>query len=391
VLAVELRTNNDSYNVFPDHPGNSTQTVVTGPGAGNPESPTGWLFPGPQKRVSIAGNNIHVYLDTDADNVPDAGGTDVTDGNFLSAADLSAPPSTPTNQAVAVQNLFYLTNLIHDRLYRHGFTETAKNFQEDNFGNGGAGGDSVHAEVQDGRSTNNARFSTPRGDGRNPRMEMFLFLIDALVVVNTPASIAGSYFGQRAAFGPPLNPTGVTGDVVLVDDGVGTSTDACEAITNAVAGKIALIDRGNCDFTVKVKNAQNASAIAAIVANNAGDDFVIMRGTDPTITIPSAFIGQTDGRTLRSVTSVNATVKSIDPPQRDSTLDSDLVWHEYAHGLTWRMIGGMSGPLAAAIGEGMSDVLAIVINKDDVVGEYLAGHLVLLWHFRKRYRAESKA
>jgi hypothetical protein len=225
----------------------------------------------------------------------------VTTGNFLSAAAFSAPPSTPTNQAVAVQNLFYLTNLIHDTLYRHGFTETAKNFQEDNFGNGGAGGDSVHAEVQDGMGTSNAIFTTPSGDGRNPRMQMLLF-DNALMVVNTPASIAGSYFAQGAEFGLSLVPTGVTGDVVLVDDGVGTATDACEAITtDAVAGNIALIDRGNCDFTAKVKNAQDAGAIAAIVANNAGDGLVRMLGTDPTITIPAAFLGQTDGRTLRSV------------------------------------------------------------------------------------------
>ncbi len=373
VLAVERRTNHDSYNIFPDHPGNSTQTVVAGPGAGNAESPTGWLFRGIHTSVNIAGNNVHASLDTDADNVPDAGGTNVADGEFLRAADFSAAPATPINQDVAVQNLFYLNNLIHDTLYRHGFTETAGNFQEDNFGRGGAGGDSVNAEAQDGTLLNNANFATPRGDGRNPRMQVSLF-INEFLVVNTPATIAGRYFVQRATFGPQVDPTGVTGDVVLVDDGVGTSTDACEAITNAVAGKIALLDRGTCAFTVKVKNAQNAGAIAAIVANNAGDVYVRMSGTDPTITISSVFITQTDGQTLRSVTGVNAAVKSSDPPQRDSALDSDLVWHEYGHGLTSRMIGIMVGPLAGAVGEGMSDILAILINEDDIVGEYAVGH-----------------
>jgi extracellular elastinolytic metalloproteinase len=57
---------------------------------------------------------------------------------------------------------------------------------------------------------------------------------------------------------------------------------------------------------------------------------------------------------------------------RVRAVDSDIVWHEYGHGLTWRMIGGMSGPMAGAIGEGMSDVLAILINEDDRVGEYAA-------------------
>jgi hypothetical protein len=34
------------------------------------------------------------------------------------------------------------------------------------------------------------------------------------------------------------------------------------------------------------------------------------------------------------------------------------------------MIGNMSGPMSGAIGEGASDVLSILINNDDVVGEY---------------------
>ena len=57
---------------------------------------------------------------------------------------------------------------------------------------------------------------------------------------------------------------------------------------------------------------------------------------------------------------------------RDGDLDTDIVWHEYGHGLTWRMIGRMDGPLAGAIGEGMSDVLSVIVNDDPVVGEYSA-------------------
>ena len=48
-------------------------------------------------------------------------------------------------------------------------------------------------------------------------------------------------------------------------------TDACSPITNAfaIAGRIALADRGTCTFVVKVKNLQNAGAVAAIIADNA--------------------------------------------------------------------------------------------------------------------------
>jgi hypothetical protein len=372
VLEVENRTNSDSYNIFPDHPWNSIQTVVSGPGAGNAESPVGWLFPITQNSVYISGNNVRTYLDTDEDNLPDLGGSPVADGNFLSVADFSEPPSVPHNQEVAVQNAFYLTNLIHDTLYRHGFTETAGNFQTDNFGKGGWGSDALWAEVQDGSDIENPNMATPRKDGRNPRMQLVLHT-NTVLVVDAPASIAGSLVAGYALFGPPLGPDGFTGDVVLVDDGVGTATDACEAITNAMAGKVALIDRGTCQFTVKVKNAQNAGAIAAIIANDDGESWIIMSGTDPSITIPSVSLGQTDGQTLRSVPGVHVTARTGGLLPRDGALDSDIPWHEYGHGLTWRMIGGMDGALAGAIGEGMSDVLAIIINENDVVGEYAYG------------------
>jgi hypothetical protein len=72
----------------------------------------------------------------------------------------------------------------------------------------------------------------------------------------------------------------------------------------------------------------------------------------------------------------NATVrkKAVQPLQLDGSVDSDIVFHEYGHGLSWRMIGGMSGPLAGAIGEGNSDAIAMLINGGDTIGEYSASN-----------------
>ncbi len=373
VQAVELRTNNDKYNIFPDNPTATPQTIVDGPGVGNLESPSGWLFGGPQGSVNISGNNVHAYLDRNADNKPDSFGDRINNGEFLTVADLTATPTTANNQDVAVQNLFYFNNVIHDTLYKHGFTEGAGNFQQNNFGRGGRDSDPVNAEGQDGSGTDNANFATPV-DGLNPRMQMFLWTGkgDHQVVVNT-GTAPGIYRAQGAAFGPGLDPTGVNGDVVLVDDGTAPVTDACQALpANSLTGKIALIDRGTCTFVVKVKNAQNAGAVAAIIANNQGDSIFTMGGTDSTITISSVFIAKSDGLTIRGNLPANATVRLTDPPplQRDADIDSDVMWHEYGHGLTWRMIGRMSGPLSGAIGEGMSDVLSILANENDRVGEY---------------------
>ncbi len=283
VLNVELRTAFDSYSVFTDNPATTPQTTVSNPaGAG---SPNGWLFASGQRNIDIAGNNVRAYLDVDANNAPDSGGASVTGGNFTTTANMSQSPATSTNRAVAVQNLFYLNNLLHDKLYSHGFNEAAGNFQETNYGSGGFGSDSVNAEAQDGSGTDNANFSTP-SDGSNPRMQMYLWngLGDHVAVVGS-----NTYLAMGAEFGPALNTTGVSAPRSSYAGG-----DGCTSMPSML-GKIALIDRGNCDFVTKVKNAQAANAVGAIVANNAGDDILTMGGTDSTITIPSIFVGQSDG------------------------------------------------------------------------------------------------
>jgi len=115
-----------------------------------------------------------------------------------------------------------------------------------------------------------------------------------------------------AGFGPSLSIAGITGELVLGLDGVGAPGDACEPITSNVTGKIALVDRGTCTFTVKVKNAQNAGAIAVLVADNApGAPPPGLGGVDPTITIFSARIQQADGAGFKAALaagSVNVTI-----------------------------------------------------------------------------------
>lgn len=70
--------------------------------------------------------------------------------------------------------LFFMNNFVHDFFYDLGFDEASGNFQEDNFGRGGVGGDSVNAHSRDPDGRNNATFATP-ADGSNPTMSMFLW------------------------------------------------------------------------------------------------------------------------------------------------------------------------------------------------------------------------
>jgi hypothetical protein len=193
------------------------------------------------------------------------------------------------------------------------------------------------------------------------------------VVVTAPPGVAGRYKAFLADFGSALRRP-ISGDVVVANDAGGTSaTDACEALDAAAAGKIVLADRGGCTFVVKAASAQNAGAIGLLIANNTGGtDIEGLGGDDRTIQIPVLMIGQTDGATLKGASGVQATLQqaSTPPLHIDSTLDSDVVYHEYGHGLTWRMIGGMSGPIGGALGEGASDALAMLINTDDRIAEY---------------------
>ena len=109
-----------------------------------------------------------------------------------------------------------------------------------------------------------------------------------------------------AAFGPPIDRrTLVSAELAAVvdqPDGRGlacTPLDAANAA--AVRGRVAIIDRGSCAFTVKVKNAQLAGAKAVLVADNAvGTPPIPLAGADDTITIPSARITRDDGARLKA-------------------------------------------------------------------------------------------
>ncbi len=130
----------------------------------------------------------------------------------------------------------------------------------------------------------------------------------AILTVNSPAGIAGTYQPQEAAFGPAVAAPGVTADVVLINDGVAPVTDGCEPFSG-VTGQIALIDRGTCTFAQKVLNAQNAGAVAALVANNVAGGPASMGGSDPSITISSFGLTLADGDTIKAnLPGVNATL-----------------------------------------------------------------------------------
>jgi hypothetical protein len=227
--------------VYTEAPDKGARQLLSFVGDTTINTTAGWMG----TSTVTTGNNVEAYLDTNADNAPDANNTaGLSNGhassstqNFTFPFDTTVDPRT--QQAAVVTNLFYFNNIMHDFSYRLGFTESARNFQTNNYGRGGTGNDSVRAEAQDGSGTNNANFATPP-DGQRPRMQQYLF------------------------------------------------------------------------------------------------------------------------------TAAN--------PDRDSSMDGDVVFHEYGHGISNRLIGNgstaLSGTQSGAMGEGWSDYWATTINNDGAVGEY---------------------
>ena len=140
------------------------------------------------------------------------------------------------------------------------------------------------------------------------------------VVVDAPSTAAGRYQATHANFGPPVTKEGFSGAIVEVNDGSANPTRACQPLMNFPDGAIALVDRGTCTFVQKVTNAQNAGAVAVIIANDTDAAPTALTGTAPDITIPSAMISRFDGQRIRA--GLPATGTLLDNP--DSNFYSPL-------------------------------------------------------------------
>jgi hypothetical protein len=135
------------------------------------------------------------------------------------------------------------------------------------------------------------------------------------LVATAPSSLVGNYLVGTASFGPPLSEAGTSGEVMPVVAQTNDGGRGCQAFNTvnraAVNGKIALIDRGGCVFTIKTKNAQDAGAIGVIIADNAtGSPPAGLGGADPTITIPAVRITQADGNRFKDALKYRSRTRS---------------------------------------------------------------------------------
>ncbi|PHS62897.1 MAG: peptidase [Flavobacterium sp.] len=367
------------YRVFAmpiESPNHGADALIADPSQDGSSNPFGWHdtngSPGAEYTIT-RGNNVWAQDDINGNNGTGSSADGGAGLNFDFPYDLTAPPVDMIEASTV--NLFYWNNIMHDVWYEYGFDEASGNFQENNYGNGGNGSDSVNADAQDGGGTNNANFSTPP-DGNNPRMQMFLWNapnsgpIDILTINNGP--LAGVYTGVAAAFGGDIPVPPLTEDIVLLeDDDAGVSVDpndACDNITNGglLSGKIVVIRRGECEFGFKALNAQNEGAIAVIMVNNVVGDPIAMAGGDDGagVTIPLFMVDNIDGEAIISELdgggNINGTINGENVlPMIDGDLDNGIIAHEYGHGISKRLAGGPNNTNclnnAEQMGEGWSD------------------------------------
>lgn len=128
-------------------------------------------------------------------------------------------------------------------------------------------------------------------------------------IVQQPGALAGSYDMTWADPGSgwgtadlniPAN--SVTGTAIFGLDSTPADSLGCDSLLNGseVAGKIAVVYRGTCNFSLKALHAQYAGAIACVIINNSGAPVGMGAGTyGADVTIPTVMISTDAGALLR--------------------------------------------------------------------------------------------
>lgn len=390
VLKAESALNavdGSAYRVFAvpaESPAHGPHVVVNEPA--NPEaSPFGWHDVNGQtgpEYTTLRGNNVDVILDRDADERRDGPGPN--GGNDLQfLADFFPDGDLRQNEDASMTNLFYICNVMHDFTFFYGFDE-AWNFQENNYNdNSSADGDYVFALAQHGADDNsggfrnNASFGTPP-DGGSGVMRMFIWDRAAanlpLVNIVAPGDAISGFSASQAQFGGDLDDGPVEADVVLVDDGSPNPSQGCDEAENDLTGKIAMIDRGVCEFGTKILNAENRGAVAAIICNFQDGLVTMAGGRDGNqVTIPGVFLSKSDCDVIKLSLGNGLRIRLEVPDEGGpenliGDFENGIIAHEYGHGISNRFTGGPSAAGCLGneeqMGEGWSDFMTLIIATD---------------------------
>ena len=94
--------------------------------------------------------------------------------------------------------------------------------------------------------------------------------------------------------------------------GLSTACDSDPGLPD-LTGKIALLGRGTCDFTVKMRNAQNAGAVGVIMVDHTEEPPFVMahNGLEDRPTIPGVMVRLSDGQKIDDNEGATATLNAL--------------------------------------------------------------------------------
>jgi minor extracellular serine protease Vpr len=130
--------------------------------------------------------------------------------------------------------------------------------------------------------------------------------------IGAPVTVGGNTYGAGIGDFATVS-TDLTAPLGVVASAptVGGLSIACTPLpANSLTGQIALVSRGTCSFSTKIRNAQTAGAVATLVANNVFGDPVAMGqdGTPNQPTIPAYMVSQVDGQALKLLSGQSTTI-----------------------------------------------------------------------------------
>src|SRR5882672_9903489 len=129
--------------------------------------------------------------------------------------------------------------------------------------------------------------------------------------VGAPVSVSANSFGAASGEFAVVS-SNLTAPLGVVLTPTGALNTACTPLTVSLTGRIALIARGICTFSAKIRNAQNAGAPAVLVANNVQGDPVAMAsdGTAAQPTAPAYMVSLSAGIALKGFNGQSSTISA---------------------------------------------------------------------------------
>jgi hypothetical protein len=141
-----------------------------------------------------------------------------------------------------------------------------------------------------------------------------------VLTITSPESLAGSYEVARMQFGPQ-DVLDVEGPLTIASPNL-----ACDPITNDLTGQIGVVDRGTCPFVDKVRNAQDAGAIAVLICQNINEPPFSGAGEAEDVVIPAFMAGLLDCNAFKAAINAGEVRGVFERPPCRATIPPNTVW-----------------------------------------------------------------